>query len=160
MMRRTPLRSRPRTAAPEPDREQRLAERAVRVMEQATPRAAVMAPVAGPAAPVHKERPIRSEAYRRAVASLPCVICGIAGYSQAAHAGTGKGAGIKTSDLTCFPACACRPGVRGCHSKLDQGALYPRAVRQQLELVWAADTQRRILAMGFWPKNLPQTVDQ
>lgn len=154
-MRRTPLRSRPRTAAPAPDREQRLAERAARTLAQATPRAAVMAAVAHPAAPERKKRPIRSEAYRRAVASLPCVICGIAGYSQAAHAGTGKGAGIKTSDLTCFPACACRPGVRGCHSKLDQGALFTRAVRQQLEMAWAADTQRRIHAMGLWPAQIP-----
>ena len=155
-MRRTPLRSRPRAAAPEPDRERRLSERAARVMAEATPRTAAMAHVAAPAAPVHKERPIRSEAYRRAVASLPCVICGIAGHSQAAHANTGKGAGMKTCDLTCFPACADRPGVRGCHSKLDQGALFTRAVRQQLEPAWAADTQRRLLAMGLWPKNLPQ----
>lgn len=154
-MRRTPLRSRPRPTAPAPDREQRLAERATRAMEQATPRAAAMAHVGTPAAPVHKERPIRSEAYRRAVAGLPCVMCGIHGYSQAAHANTGKGAGIKTCDLTCFPACACRPGVRGCHSKLDQGALYPRLVRQQLELAWAADTQRRIHAMGLWPAQIP-----
>src|SRR5690606_14200589 len=103
--------------------------------------------------------PIRSEAYRRAVASLPCVICGTAGYSQAAHANTGKGAGIKACDMTCFPACADRPGVRGCHSRLDQGALYPKHVRQQLEPAWAADTQRRLLAMGRWPKNLPQTQE-
>jgi hypothetical protein len=46
--------------------------------------------------------------------------------------------------------------VRGCHSKLDQGALFTRAVRQQLEPAWAADTQRRLLAMGLWPKNLPK----
>ncbi len=155
-MRRTPLRSRPRTAAPAPDRDLRLAERAQRVMADATPRTAAMAHVAAPAAPVHKERPIRSEAYRRAVASLPCVICGVPGHSQAAHANTGKGAGIKTSDLTCFPACADRPGVRGCHSRLDQGALYPKHIRQQLEPAWAADTQRRLVAMGLWPKNLPQ----
>ena len=30
-----------------------------------------------------------------------------------------------------------------------------RAVRRELEPVWAADTQRRILAMGLWPKALP-----
>ena len=30
-----------------------------------------------------------------------------------------------------------------------------KAVRRELEPVWAADTQRRILAMGLWPKNLP-----
>lgn len=158
-MRRTPLRSRPRAAAPAPDREQRLAERAARTLEQATPRHAMVSMVLHASAPVPKPRPVRSEAYRRAVAQLPCIFCGITGYSQAAHANTGKGAGIKTSDLTCFPACACRPGVRGCHSLLDQGALYPRLVRQQLELAWAADTQRRIHAMGLWPKSLPQPGD-
>mgnify|MGYP003619707239 FL=1 len=30
-----------------------------------------------------------------------------------------------------------------------------KAVRRELEPVWAADTQRRILAMGLWPKGLP-----
>ena len=38
-----------------------------------------------PAEPVTKDAPVRSEAYRRAVASLPCINCGIQGYSQAAH---------------------------------------------------------------------------
>ena len=33
--------------------------------------------------------------------------------------------------------------------------LFTKAVRRELEPVWAADTQRRILAMGLWPKNLP-----
>ena len=115
-MRRTPLRSRPRTAAPEPDRELRLAERAARVMAQATPRAAVMAPVTGLAVPAHKERPVRSEAYRRAVASLPCLFCGVVGYSQAAHVGP-KGAGIKACDLTVVPACCTREGEIGCHMR-------------------------------------------
>ena len=41
------------------------------------------------------------------------------------------------------------------HSQLDQGALFSKAARHALEPVWAADTQRRINAMGLWPKNLP-----
>lgn len=101
---------------------------------------------------------LRSEAYRRAVASLPCVMCGIAGYSQAAHGSEGKGMGMKACDLTLFPACCDRPGARGCHAQLDQGALFTKAVRRELEPVWAADTQRRIRAMGLWPKSLPQKV--
>ena len=109
---------------------------------------------------VPKAQPVRNEAYRRAVASLPCVICGVPGYSQAAHmsyagAATGKGMGIKSCDLTCVPLCADRAGVRGHHSQLDQGALFSKAARHALEPVWAADTQRRINAMGLWPKNLP-----
>ena len=108
-----------------------------------------------PAAQVRKAAPVRSEAYRRAVASLPCVMCGIAGYSQAAHGSEGKGMGIKASDLTLFPACAPRPGIAGCHAELDQGAKFSKAVRRELEPVWAADTRRKVQAMGLWPKNLP-----
>lgn len=112
-------------------------------------------PVASaPAARVEKSAPVRSEAYRRAVASLPCAICKVPGHSQAAHANTGKGVGLKACDLTCFPACGPRPGEPGCHAELDQGALFTKAVRRELELVWAADTQRRIQAMGLWPKNM------
>ena len=107
-----------------------------------------------------KSAPVRSEAYRRIVSSLPCCICGVPGYSQAAHGSDGKGMGIKACDLkTLFPACCDRPGVRGCHSRLDQGALFSKAARHALEPVWAADTQRRIHAMGLWPKNLPHPVE-
>lgn len=104
---------------------------------------------------IPKNPPVRSEAYRRAVAQLPCVICGIYGYSQAAHANTGKGMGLKTCDLTLFPACADRIGMRGCHSKLDQGALFTKSVRRELEEAWAADTQRRVHLAGLWPESLP-----
>lgn len=109
---------------------------------------------------VPKAQPVRSEAYRRLVAALPCCICGIAGQSQAAHgsgAGTAvcKGMGMKSCDLTCFPACALK-----CHPALDQGALFTKAVRHALEPVWAADTQRRIHAMGKWPKGIPYPHDQ
>ena len=118
-------------------------------------------PVASvPAAPVEKSAPVRSEAYRRAVASLPCINCGVPGHSQCAHSNSGKGAGIKASDLDSFPLCTVHPGadgrlVQGCHENFDQGALFAKAVRRELEPVWAADTQRRILAMGLWPKALP-----
>lgn len=112
-------------------------------------------PVASaPAARVEKSAPVRNEAYRRLVAAMPCVICGMVGYGQAAHGSAGKGMGIKASDLELFCLCADRPGVRGCHSLLDQGALFTKAVRRELEPVWAADTQRRIQAMGLWPKNM------
>lgn len=107
-----------------------------------------------PAAPVEKHEPMRSEQYRRLVAMLPCKNCGIAGYSQAAHPNTGKGAGIKTDDRLCFPLCADRPGTRGCHSLFDQGTLFTKAVRREIEPVWGADTRRQIEAMGLWPKNL------
>ena len=34
-------------------------------------------------------------------------------------------------------------------------ALFPRAAAMAVGRAWAADTQRRILAMGLWPQNLP-----
>lgn len=111
-----------------------------------------------PAAQVVKATPVRSEPYRRAVATLPCAICGVHGYSQAAHANTGKGMGLKACDLTCFPACGPRPGEQGCHAKLDQGALFTKAVRRELEPVWAADTMRRLCEMGLIPDSLRNQV--
>lgn len=44
--------------------------------------------------------------------------------------------------------------MRGCHILLDQGAMFLKAVRREMEPVWAADTQRRIQAMGLWPENM------
>ena len=117
-----------------------------------------------PAAQVAKAMPVRSEAYRRAVASLPCAICGVPGYSQCAHSNSGKGAGIKASDLDSFPLCTVHPVadgrlVQGCHERFDQCALFNKLVRRELEPVWAADTRRKIQAMGLWPKGLPVPDD-
>lgn len=117
-------------------------------------------PITGCASPVEKANPVRSEKYRRAVASLPCCICLVPGFSQAAHGSAGKGMAIKACDLTLFPACCDRPGVRGCHSRLDQGALFTKAVRHALEPVWAADTQRKVFAMGLWPAGIPYPHQQ
>lgn len=149
-VKRSPFKPRaPHREARDPDR--------LRTMPTVTP-GAFRAPqpvVIAPAAPITKENPVRSEAYRRSVASLPCAICGVYGYSQAAHANTGKGMGMKACDMTCFPACGPRPGFQGCHAALDQGALFLKAVRRELEQVWATDTRRKVQALGLWPKNLP-----
>ncbi len=110
---------------------------------------------ATPTAPAPKTEPVRSEAYRRAVAQLPCKHCGIAGYSQCAHANTGKGAGVKASDLDTFPLCADRVGRWGCHRLFDQGALFSKEARRLVEPAWIADTRRQILALGWWPVGLP-----
>ena len=165
MMRRTPMKRTPfkrastTTHESEQEREQRLIDKARRAMNSVVPRAANMGSATTAAAPIPKAAPVRSEALRRAVASLPCVICGMPGYSQAAHGSEGKGMGIKACDLlTLFPACCDRPGVRGCHSQLDQGALFTKAVRRELEPVWAADTQRRLLAMGLIPPSLIESI--
>jgi len=109
---------------------------------------------------IQKTNAVRSEAYRRLVAALPCKHCGVHGYSQAAHPNTGKGTGIKTDDRLCFPLCCDRPGVWGCHALFDQHALFTRAVRRVLEVAWAADTRRQITAMGQWPASLPKVDEQ
>lgn len=99
--------------------------------------------------PAPKPEPaVRSEAYRRLVAALPCKACGRLG-CQAAHPNTGKGMGMKTDDRLCFPLCP------DCHTQFDQGAMFPKAVRREIELTWAADTRRQITAAGDWPANLP-----
>ncbi len=123
-------------------------------------RNAVFARMDVPAAPPReKAAPVRSEPYRRAVASLPCKVCGIEGHSQAAHPNTGKGAGIKTTDFDCFPLCADRPGVRGCHSQFDQGAMFDKETRRSLESEWAVDTRCAIRNMGLWPATLERWTE-
>lgn len=93
-----------------------------------------------------KTRPVRCEEYRRLVAALPCIRCGIVGFSQAAHPNMGKGAGTKADDRECFPLCADRPGVRGCHQLLDAGAIFSKEQRRAMEKQWSAETQRRLNA--------------
>lgn len=165
MMRRTPFRRAATSTTPETEqeREQRLIDKAQRAMNSVVPRAATMGLSTTAAASIPKAAPVRSEAYRRVVATLPCINCKVPGYSQCAHSNSGKGAGIKASDLDSFPLCTVHPGadgglVRGCHERFDQGALFSKAVRRELEPVWAADTQRRLLAMGLVPPSLINSI--
>ena len=106
--------------------------------------------------PVPKARPVRSEPYRRAVASLPCACCGLQGYSQHAHENAGKGKGIKVSDLNAMPLCADTPGRRGCHSRFDSYELFD-GKRESHVLAgkrWAAETRAKVLELGLWPERL------
>ena len=123
-------------------------------------RTAVLASYGAAAQPIEKEEAVRSEAYRRLVALLPCKHCGIAGYSQCAHGNFGKGGALKTDDRYTFPLCTVHPDaagdlIRGCHERFDQGGLFSKAVRREIEPVWAADTRRHITAAGMWPADLP-----
>ena len=108
---------------------------------------------------IPKAAPVRSEAYRRLVAAMPCIHCGISGHSQAAHPPpTGKG--IKEDDRECFPLCtihhdAAGQLVDGCHFEFDQMRLVPRADMRSLAGHWAAQTRQAIRQAGQWPKNLP-----
>ena len=142
-----------------PHREARDPDR-VRSMPTVTPGAfRVPGPVSSaPAARVEKAAPVRSEAYRRAVASLPCIACGIQGYSQAAHLPP-EAKGMKQSDLLTFPLCCVRVGVPGCHQDYDNYRLFPKHAAMTVGRAWAADTQRRIRALGLWPKGLLHLQD-
>lgn len=154
LTRRTPIKS-AGFKSRAPSSEQRDPDR-VRSMPTVTPGAfRAPEPVASaPAAQVAKAAPVRSEAYRRLVASLPCIQCCVTGHSHAAHPNAGKGMGTKADDRLCFPLCADRPGVRGCHSQFDQGGLYSKDRRRELEPMWGAQTRAVIDGMGNWPKGL------
>jgi len=109
---------------------------------------------------VEKEHTIQCEAYRKLVAALPCIHCGIHGYSQAAHPNTDKAGGKKLiDDRLCFPLCTVHPVgadfVRGCHERFDQGALFTKEARRELEPAWGAQTRAVIKAAGLWPAPLP-----
>ena len=94
---------------------------------------------------------MNSEQHRRNVAILPCVECGIEGYSQAAHANGyhfGKGRGIKSSDLATFPLCCTRPGEVGCHVRHDQLIGVTREEAHDRELIYIYKTLLTLDSMG------------
>ena len=104
---------------------------------------------AGPARVMfHKARPVRSPAYRRWVASLPCGLCGVEGFSQAAHQNQGKGLSMKVCDLLTFPACAPHWGMPGCHWQIDTSFQMTREQRREIELTQVAATQDKARAAG------------
>jgi hypothetical protein len=70
----------------------------------------------------------RSEKLKRAVASLPCQVCGIQGRTQASHSNQlrdGKGMGIKAHDYRLAAICV------ECHAEIDQGMTMSRAERDE-----------------------------
>lgn len=113
----------------------------------------VVEPVQRRFAPAPKNPPRRSEPYRRWVARLPCAQCGIHGHSQCAHSDEGKGLGIKAGDDTCFPACADRPGVLGCHTLIGATGSMSREQRRALEQVHSESTRALAKDAGQWPKE-------
>lgn len=90
--------------------------------------------------PIPKLEPVRDEDYRRWVATLPCIRCGLEGYSQAAH-GPSLGRGLKACDRSCVPLCADAGARQGCHSKVDQYIAYSRAERRERMAAWAREIQ-------------------
>lgn len=69
-----------------------------------------------------KDESFRSEAWLRAVRSIPCVFCGAP--VQAAHRNEGKGMGLKADD--CLTAALCPPE----HAEIDQGKNMTRDERR------------------------------
>lgn len=162
MARSTPLKRtgfKPRKPDPktQANREAALTQRALAAMKNVVARASVMAGGCT-GAPVGKDAPLRSERFRRAVASLPCAHCGIAGYSQHAHENEGKGKALKLDDRRAMPLYCTRPGIEGCHAEFDQYRLVPGGRHAHIELgrAMAAQTRRQLNELGLWPAGIPQ----
>ncbi|WP_315534008.1 hypothetical protein [Delftia acidovorans] len=155
--------SRAPSAAQVEDREVRLAQRAARAMDSARATAGlactsiVVMGAASTGLVVPKAEILECEAYRRAVAALPCIWCGICGFSQHAHLNLGKGMGLKTDDRTGFPLCCTRPDIGGCHVAYDQYRLVDggREAHRDYGLEWGRITRHTILESGQWPQRLP-----
>ena len=86
----------------------------------------------------------RSEAWRRAVASLPCIHCGREGQTQAAHPNhVGKGMGMKSSDAWCCPLCVT------CHAEFDQGRRWSKDEKHALMDRWILETINELAVRGL-----------
>ena len=96
---------------------------------------------------IPKPRRIKSESYRRWVATHACFDCGIEGYSQAAHP-NGAGGATKASDLECFPLCCTRPGILGCHAVHDRLIGITLTERREREAAYVARMQSVARAAG------------
>lgn len=101
---------------------------------------------------VPKVKPMRSEPYRRWVASLPCAHCRRIGISQAAHADAGKGMATKSDDRTCFPLCAETPDLPGCHVLYGASGKLGKTARRELEEQHGFNTRALAKETGRWPK--------
>ena len=83
----------------------------------------------------------RSKPLLRAVASLPCQLCGREGETQAAHANWteyGKGMGMKAHDVYSAALCV------GCHAGIDQGSKLSYQERKEL---WEAAWRKTMLVL-------------
>ena len=82
---------------------------------------------------------------------MPCLGCGIEGWSNACHpnqAKYGKGKSIKAGDLYCFPLCAPHFGRPVCHFEHDQCIDMSKAERDAEEDDYIRRTQALAVAAG------------
>lgn len=84
-----------------------------------------------------------SEAWRRAVASLPCACCFREGSTQAAHPNhRGKGMAMKAPDCWTVPLCI------ECHREFDQGKRWSKQEKRELMDEWIIQTVLRLASSG------------
>jgi hypothetical protein len=92
-----------------------------------------------------------NEKLRRAIASLPCIVCGVEGASQHAHANSdcfGKGMGKKSNDYAAFPLC--HVGANGCHVAHDENhAELSTSKKIDLEYRYIVQTFGELLRRGL-----------
>jgi hypothetical protein len=108
--------------------------------------------------PQPKENAVYHEGYRRIVASLPCIICGIEGRSQAAHPPP-SAKGRKEDDRKTFPLCAPAPDHIGCHTLFDQYKLFTAEETRARAVLMGIETRYEVMTRGLWPKDLPYLVE-
>ena len=104
--------------------------------------------------PQPKSQPLQHEGYMAAVRTLPCMRCGVVGFTQFCHTDEGKGMGLKTDCREGWPGCGPRDGTPGCHWFVGTSGQLDRQARRDLEAHYARRTRIRILGMGLWPANL------
>ncbi len=88
---------------------------------------------------------LRSEAHRRNVAALGCLVTGKP--AQACHVNFDKGLSLKVCDSLCFPL---SPAL---HHHHDQGGI-PRAERQRLEWEYVDATRALLIRKNQWPAEV------
>lgn len=106
--------------------------------------------------PIPKENAITSPAYQSAVRRLPCIRCGIQGFTQFCHSDEGKGMAIKTDDRRGWPGCGPHGQEPGCHWYVGTSGNLKQSERRALEAEYSARTRAMVEAKGEWPARLPK----
>ncbi len=101
-------------------------------------------------AAVPKVVPLRSESYRRFVASQECFLCRLEGFSQCAHENLGKALQGKVCDSRTWPGCGPHHGLVGCHAQFDLGLDgLTRDERRDMGSRLSAQMRERATAAGW-----------
>lgn len=105
---------------------------------------------------VPKDAPLQHEGYMALVRRLPCIRCGVVGFSQFCHADEGKGMGLKTDCRLGWPGCGPRDSdTPGCHWYVGTSGRMGKEARRQFEAMAGRETREAIRSLGQWPATLP-----